>query len=112
MQGRMQLEYLKNVVDCREATVWGLNQEEVDAYRRDMETKGFKVETTLEPEDIASTCNLIVTCTPSKSPLLELDQVQKGIHITAMGSDTQAIGTFSTAMAISLKLTSLSVIAS
>ena len=88
VQGRMQLQYLSKVVECREATVWGLNQEELDAYRRDMEPQGFAIQTTLEPETIASTCNLIVSCTPSKSPLLKADQIRKGTHITAMGSDT------------------------
>ncbi|MFC2166263.1 ornithine cyclodeaminase family protein, partial [Acidobacteriota bacterium] len=46
------------------------------------------IETTMESEDIASTCNLIVTCTPSTSPLLKADQIREGTHITAMGSDT------------------------
>ena len=33
LQGRMQLDFLSKVVDCREAIVWGLNQEEVDSYK-------------------------------------------------------------------------------
>ncbi|MFX1511866.1 MAG: ornithine cyclodeaminase family protein, partial [Promethearchaeota archaeon] len=44
--------------------------------------------TTLNPEDITRTCNLIVTCTPSKQPLIFANQIKKGTHITAMGSDT------------------------
>jgi ornithine cyclodeaminase len=88
VQGRMQLEYMSKVVDCREATVWGLNDEELNAYRKDMEAKGFSVKTTLEPAEIASTCNLIATCTPSKTPILKAEDVQPGTHITAMGSDT------------------------
>jgi ornithine cyclodeaminase len=46
------------------------------------------VETTVEAGDIAGTCNLIVTATPTKTPLLRADQIRKGTHITAMGSDT------------------------
>jgi ornithine cyclodeaminase len=49
---------------------------------------GFRIQTTLEPEDIASTCDVIVTATPSYKPLLRVDQIRKGTHITAMGSDT------------------------
>jgi len=49
---------------------------------------GFKIQTTLEPEEIASTCNVIVTATPSYKPLLKVGQIRKGTHITAMGSDT------------------------
>ncbi|MFX1537634.1 MAG: ornithine cyclodeaminase family protein [Promethearchaeota archaeon] len=87
-QGRMQLEFLKFVRDCEDVIVWGLNQQELDVYKKDMEAFGFNIQTTLNPEDITSTCNLIVTCTPSTSPLIHAEQIQKGTHITAMGSDT------------------------
>ena len=39
-------------------------------------------------EDITSMCNLIITCTPSKKPLISIEEVRKGTHITALGSDT------------------------
>lgn len=87
-QGRMQLEHLKPVVDCNEVIVWGLNREELDAYKTDVEPLGFRIQTTMNSEDIASSCNLIVTATPAKSPLLKAAQTRKGTHITAMGSDT------------------------
>ncbi|MHA2245694.1 MAG: ornithine cyclodeaminase family protein [Candidatus Hodarchaeales archaeon] len=88
IQGKMQLQYLKNVIDCRKALVWGINNEELDKYKQDMANSGFNIETTLNSEDITNTCNLIVTCTPSKKPLMKVEQIRKGTHITAMGSDT------------------------
>jgi len=88
MQGRMQLEYLKSIIDCRDVRVWGLNQKELDEYKQDMENQGFRVRTTLNPDDVGANCNLIITATPATSPLLSVDHIQKGIHITAMGSDT------------------------
>jgi ornithine cyclodeaminase len=87
-QGRMQVEYLAPVIDCKEVMVWGMNQNELDDYKKDMEPLGYHVKTTLRTEDIAAHCNLIVTATPSKSSLLSADNVRKGTHITAMGSDT------------------------
>ncbi len=54
-----------------------------------MEPKGNSVQTTLDSDDAASSCNLIVTATPATSPLLSSSQIQRGTHITAMGSDTQ-----------------------
>jgi ornithine cyclodeaminase len=88
VQGRMQLEYLKPIVSCRDAIVWGLNEKELEEYKKDMEPLGYNIRTTLRGNDIAMNCNLIVTATPSRSPLLSSDQIQKGVHITAMGSDT------------------------
>ena len=87
-QGRLQVEYLKYVRNFLDVVVWGLDQEELDRYREDMEVKGFRVQTTFDPEEIASTCNLIITATPSQKPLLLAQQIRKGTHITAIGSDT------------------------
>jgi len=88
VQGRMQLQYLKSIVRCREVMIWGINEEECLRYKEDMEAEGFNVEICLDPGKIAGNCNLIVTATPSKNPLLKADQIRKGTHITAMGSDT------------------------
>ncbi|MGD0308825.1 MAG: ornithine cyclodeaminase family protein [Acidobacteriota bacterium] len=89
VQGRMQLQYLRHVRDVRAATVWGVDHQELDAYKKDMEVNGFTIRTTLDAEEIASTCNLIVTATPSCKPLLNVCQIRRGTHITAMGSDTR-----------------------
>ena len=35
-QGRLQLEYLKAVTDCRDVIVWGISNEELDAYKENM----------------------------------------------------------------------------
>jgi ornithine cyclodeaminase len=88
IQGKMQLEYLKAVVDCNEVIVCGIYDEELISYQKEMIDKGYKVETTKNSEDVTSTCNLIVTCTPAKSPIINVEQIMKGTHITAIGSDT------------------------
>lgn len=88
MQGKMQLEYLKQMINCRKVSVWGRSKQNLKSYADHMSAFGFEIETTQNPEDITSSCNLIVTCTPSKTPLIKADQVSKGTHITAMGSDT------------------------
>jgi ornithine cyclodeaminase len=90
IQGRMQLEWLGRVRTFSEAVVWGLDEAELAAFRRDMERPGLKVRTTLRAEDVAAASNLIVTCTPSIRPLLEAAWIRPGTHITAVGSDTAA----------------------
>ncbi len=84
----MQVEYLAHVTCCKEVMVWGMNQSELDDYKKDMEPLGYRVQTTLSTEDTCTHCNLIVTATPSKSPLLFADMIRKGTQITAIGSDT------------------------
>ncbi|MGZ5515872.1 MAG: ornithine cyclodeaminase family protein, partial [Candidatus Aminicenantales bacterium] len=87
-QGRMQLEWLRRVRRFDEAVVWGVNEAELAAFRRDMEAPGLVIRTTLRAEDVAAAANLIVTCTPSTRPLLQADWIRPGTHITAVGSDT------------------------
>ncbi len=84
----MQLQYLKSIVQCRDVMICGINMEECNRYKQDMEAGWFRVQPTLEAGEIAENCNLIITATPTKTPLLESDQIRKGTHITAMGSDT------------------------
>jgi ornithine cyclodeaminase len=89
VQGRMQVEALLPIIDCRDVIVWGTNQVELDAYRESMGGHGLTIQTTRSADEIAATCNLIVTATPSHQPLLTVDQIREGTHITAMGSDTR-----------------------
>ena len=89
VQGRMQVEALLPIVDCRDLVVWGTGRDELDAYREAMSAHGLDIKTTLSGDEVAATCNLIVTATPSHTPLLRADQIREGTHITAMGSDTR-----------------------
>jgi ornithine cyclodeaminase len=88
VQARMQVEYLKSVTDCKDIVVWGRNKSGLDAYKRDMQEIGYAVQTTQNAKEVADSCNMIVTATAAKKPLLHADQIRKGTHITAMGSDT------------------------
>jgi ornithine cyclodeaminase len=88
-QAKLQLEQLKGVTDCRKVLVWGRGEAQLERYRRDMEPHDFKIKHTLKTSDILHECNLIVTTTPAKSPLLHAVDLQSGTHITAVGSDTQ-----------------------
>jgi len=90
VQSRMQLDWLRRVRAFDEAVVWGINEEELDAYRRDMASPGLKIRTTLRAEEVAAAANLIVTCTPATTPILKAEWIRPGTHITAVGSDTAA----------------------
>ena len=88
IQARMQATYLKEITECRTLIVWGQSQDGLANYQKDMEKQGFCVETTPEAVTIGDKCNLIVTTTPSREPLLTAEMIRPGTHITAMGSDS------------------------
>ena len=76
-QGKMQVEALLPFVDCRDVVVWGRNDEELEAYRAAMSRHGLEIQGTLTGDEIAATCNLIVTSTPSHTPLLRAEQIRR-----------------------------------
>jgi ornithine cyclodeaminase len=86
-QARFQLRMLPLVTACRDVTVWGRNDERLAAFAEEMATEGFHVETTRDVRRLAATCNLIVTTTSARAPLLDVSDVRPGTHITAMGAD-------------------------
>lgn len=90
IQARMQAVELKGITECRKLVVWGRHEDKLAAYRQDMEAEGFSVETTRDAAQVAARCNLIVTATPSQTPLVMADHIRPGTHITAMGADTPA----------------------
>lgn len=87
IQARLQLQHLKGVTACRDVLVWGRGDAQLSRYRQDMGPLGFTIGTTQDTAEIMDSCNLIVTTTPAESPLLEVAGLQRGTHITAVGSD-------------------------
>ena len=93
VQARLQLEMLRNVVDCRRCLVWGRNAAKVQEMIGELKAReyfqdwGLRIEAASSVDELTRECNLIVTTTPARSPLIQAKQVQKGTHITAMGSD-------------------------
>jgi len=88
IQARLQLRYLAGVTDCHKAVVWGRNRSHAEDYKAEMEALGFDVRIAGDTSEVLQKCNLVVTCTPSTSPLLYADDLRPGTHITAVGSDT------------------------
>ena len=86
VQARMQLQYLKEVVDCKETIVWGRSSDALVTYKNDMNESGFIITTTTNIDEVINNCQLIVTCTASERSLIK--SLKKGTHVTAMGSDT------------------------
>ena len=86
VQARLQLRYLKDIVNCRNVIVWGRNQKALLRYEKEMSMYEYQITTTTNMSDIVEHCQLIVTCTPSERSLI--NAVRPGTHITAIGSDT------------------------
>lgn len=93
VQARLQLELLHGVVDSKRCRVWGRSPEKAHQMANELRTAetiqtwGIEIEAVESLDELAAECNLIVTTTPAKSPLIGADMIRPGTHITAMGSD-------------------------
>ncbi len=93
VQARLQLEMLKDVVDCKSCLIWGRDAKKAQSMVEDLRAReaikawGLDLTVATKMDELVSRCNLIVTTTSAREPLIRADQVQKGTHITAMGSD-------------------------
>ncbi len=88
IQARMQVHQLASVTPCKKIVVWGRTPKNLGLYKKEMEAREYEVIPAKTPADVARSCNLIVTTTPSRTPLLRAEDIRPGTHITAMGSDT------------------------
>ncbi len=88
IQARLQLQYLQQHNPCKKVWVWGRNKSNIKSFIKDLEAD-FDIQMAESPSELAKHCNLIVTTTPSELALLKADDIQKGTHITAIGSDTK-----------------------
>jgi ornithine cyclodeaminase len=89
MQARLQLEALREVTPCRRVYVWGRSARETQRFSDQFESSAYQVTPTLDAEELARACQLIVTCTPSTEAILLPHWIRPGTHITAAGADAE-----------------------
>ncbi|WP_373086233.1 ectoine utilization protein EutC [Sneathiella sp.] len=90
LQARLQLKAVTLVRDIEKAVIWGRDSDRALQCAEDCrESMGIDVSTTDNIDDLMSGCDIIVTTTPSPSPLVFAGQLRPGQHITAMGSDAE-----------------------
>ncbi|MGO7332666.1 ectoine utilization protein EutC [Rhizobium leguminosarum] len=90
MQARLQLEALTLVRSIREARIWARDAAKAQSVAAELAAKlGFPVTATPDARGAVTGADLIVTTTPSETPIIEAGWLEPGQHLTAMGSDAE-----------------------
>jgi ornithine cyclodeaminase len=90
VQARLQLEALRLVRDVERALVWARDPAKAKAFARTVQTElGLEIDVAPSPEHLVRQSEIVVTTTPSTTPLIRADWLQPGQHLTAMGSDAE-----------------------
>jgi ornithine cyclodeaminase len=89
-QARLQLEALTLVRELDEALVYARDPSKARAFAAEMsQSLGLPVRPVDRVEALVHASEVVVTTTPSTTPLIEADWLHAGLHITAMGSDAE-----------------------
>ena len=87
-QARYQLEALLGVRQPGRVVVYARRPDAAEVYAAEMgERLGIAIAVAPQLREAVAASDLIVTATPSRTPLIQADWLRPGVHITAMGSD-------------------------
>jgi ectoine utilization protein EutC len=90
MQARLQLQALTLVRPIREARIWARDAAKAETMAAELtKTLGIRVTPSADPQAAVTGADIIVTTTPSETPILKGKWLEAGQHITAMGSDAE-----------------------
>jgi len=89
-QARYQMMALKQVRDFRRLMIYSIIPQEVDQYVQEMsQMLGVEIVKAKDVETVVRHSDIVVTCTPAKEPYLKAEWLHPGLHITAMGTDSE-----------------------
>ncbi len=87
-QARLQLEALLLVRPIHAAAVWARDPAKAEAFAaRATAELGIPVRAAASVSALCAASDIVVTTTPSATPLVQAADLHPGLHITAMGSD-------------------------
>ncbi|MBI1895970.1 MAG: ornithine cyclodeaminase family protein [Acidobacteria bacterium] len=87
-QARSQLEAVLAVRKLKAVTVWSRSAEHRAEFAREASGRfQIDVRATASPEEAARGCDIVVTATSAKDPVLEAAWIQSGALVCAMGSN-------------------------
>ena len=90
IQAKMQLEALLLVRNIKTAYIWSRDSKKTNKFVQNIKDKiNIKIIACNSPEQTVNLSEILITCTPSKSPIIKSEWLKKGLHITAMGSDAE-----------------------
>jgi alanine dehydrogenase len=86
-QARAQVLALARVRPIRRALVYDLVRERAEAVARELECAGLEARAVEDPRAATRESDVVVTCTPSRTPFLGRGDLAPGAFVAAVGAD-------------------------
>ena len=88
IQAKLQLQALMLVRSPKKIKVWARDPLKVKKFIKEFNNI-LDIESCLTTEELVTSSDLVITTTPSSSPVIKNEWLKKGMHVTAMGSDSE-----------------------
>ncbi|AKB85775.1 alanine dehydrogenase [Methanococcoides methylutens] len=86
-QARTQLLAIANVFDLQEVKVYSAHEERAEQFKQEMECKSGCAITVCSSIEEVCDCDILVTVTPVRDPIVKSEWIKPGTHINAIGAD-------------------------
>lgn len=87
-QARAQAEWICRVLDIPEVQIWARNPDRSKALAAALERGELSATSQPSLEGLCRDCDLVVTATPSRTPLITKAMLRPGLRIVAVGADS------------------------
>ena len=88
LQARHQIRCLREVRNFTRVVAWSPDVRRLAAYCAEMRVEGFDVSAAGSAQVVCEAADVLITATPSRTPLVRAEWLRPGQHITALGSDS------------------------
>lgn len=105
VQARLQLQAAHLARPFSTALVWGRDVKKAQTCAADIaHALGIPVDVADTPKALVDASQLVITATPARAPIITVDMLHPGLHITAMGSDQAGKGEIAPAALVAADL--------
>lgn len=87
-QAKMQAIYITKYLGLKSVLVYGRSFEKAKKLCKKLEKHNIKAKTCKSIKKLCHNSSIVVTTTPSQSPILEFKDLPKSLHIVAVGADS------------------------
>ena len=88
-QGRIQLRAVAHVLPIREAYAWDVEQEAAERFAAEMADElAIDVRVAAAPDVATRHCDVCITCTPARFPIVLAGSLAPGTFVAAVGADS------------------------
>jgi alanine dehydrogenase len=83
-QAQSQIDAIRCVRNLKDIRVWGRRKEKREAFAAANQCRAVD-----SAEEAVRGADIVVTCTPSKDPVIDDSWIERGVHVNAMGSNRE-----------------------